>query len=328
MESARPKTKYLSSALSTLEIEIDGVLALKAALQGEELSAAFNEAIIALARPTGRVVLTGMGKSGHIARKVASTMRSTGAAAMFLHPGEASHGDLGVIGQDDTVFALSWSGETRELQDIVRYCNQQKITLIVATSRPDSMAGRAADICLTLPLVKEACPNELAPTTSTTLQLVLGDAVAMALVEARGLTSSDFHRFHPGGRLGALSSTLGEVMGNGDAIPRVHGSESLINATVEMSRKRYGCTAIVDDKNRLIGAFTDGDLRRCISVYDLNDSIDQHMSPNPLVASPDMLAGDALRMLNENAVSVLFVVADDELCGIVHIHDLVRLGAL
>lgn len=328
MKSRGTSDAYLTSAHLTLETEIDGLVALKDALHQNPLSSAFLAAIEVLKSLEGRVVLTGMGKSGHIARKIASTMRSTGVAAMYLHPGEASHGDLGVIGKGDAVFALSWSGETRELQDVIHYCNQFDIPLIVGTSQPDSMAGKAADICLTLPVVKEACPNRLAPTTSTTLQLVLGDAVAMALVEARGLTSTDFHRFHPGGRLGALSATLGDVMASGDSIPRVEGRESLINATVEMSRKRYGCTAVVDGQNRLIGAFTDGDLRRCISVFDLNDPIARHMSPNPLFAPPQMLANEALKMLNENAVSVLFVVADGDLCGIVHIHDLVRLGAL
>jgi arabinose-5-phosphate isomerase len=269
-----------------------------------------------------------MGKSGHIARKIAATMRSTGTSALYLHPGEASHGDLGVITASDVVLALTWSGETVELSDILHYCSRLGVKLIVATSRADSTAGRAADICLTLPIVREACPNELAPTSSTTLQLVLGDALAVALIEARGFTPSDFRVFHPGGRLGAQLCTVREIMGTGDAIPRVGRDASLTSATIEMSRKRYGCTAVLDEQGVLIGAFTDGDLRRCITVHDLNDKIDLHMSPNPVTVTEDTLASEALRILNENAVSVLFVVDGGKLVGIVHMHDIVRAGVV
>jgi arabinose-5-phosphate isomerase len=177
------------------------------------------------------------------------------------------------------------------------------VTLIVATSHPDSTAGRAADICLSMPPVREACPNELAPTSSTTLQLVLGDALAVALIEARGFSPSDFRVFHPGGKLGAQLTTVGEIMGLGEAIPRVEATSSLSAATLEMSRKRYGCTAVVDGEDRLLGAFTDGDLRRCIAVHDLNDAVGAHMSSNPITVEPETLASDALRVLNENAVS-------------------------
>ncbi|BBC71548.1 KpsF/GutQ family protein [Altererythrobacter sp. B11] len=321
-------TRYSASALQTLAIEMEALEALKAALQMPEISRAVDRAIQLLSATTGRVIVTGMGKSGHIARKIAATMRSTGTSALYLHPGEASHGDLGVITQQDVVLALTWSGETAELSDILHYCRHYGVKLIVATAYPDSMAGRAADICLPIPVVREACPNELAPTSSTTLQLVLGDALAVALIEARGFTSSDFRMFHPGGKLGAQLSTVGALMGTGDAVPRVRGDASLTSATIEMSRKRYGCTAVVDESDRLIGAFTDGDLRRCIATYDLNDSIGLHMSPNPLAVNPDTRASDALRILNENAVSVLFVEEGGKLVGIVHIHDIVRAGVV
>lgn len=321
-------TRHSASALKTLEIELQALETLREALQAPEMSLAVDEAIKALAATRGRVIVTGMGKSGHIARKIAATMRSTGTSALYLHPGEASHGDLGVITGQDVVLAITWSGETAELGDILRYCNHFGVTLIVATSHADSTAARAADICLVMPAVKEACPNELAPTSSTTLQLVLGDALAVALIEARGFTSSDFHVFHPGGKLGARLAVVGEIMGTRDAIPRVGGDASLTSATIEMSRKRYGCTAVVDAEDRLLGVFTDGDLRRCIAVHDLNDNIGLHMSVNPLTVTPDALASEALRILNENAVSVLFVEEAGKLVGIVHIHDIVRAGVV
>lgn len=328
MKSALFQTRHAASALRTLDIELEALEALKTSLQSPELGREVERAIQALASTRGRVIVTGMGKSGHIARKIAATMRSTGTSALYLHPGEASHGDLGVITKQDIVLAITWSGETAELSDILHYCNRYGITLIVATSHPDSTAGRAADICLAMPPVREACPNELAPTSSTTLQLVLGDALAVALIEARGFGPSDFRVFHPGGKLGAQLSTVGEIMGVGEAIPRVGRDASLTSATLEMSRKRYGCTAVVDEEDRLVGAFTDGDLRRCIAVHDLSDNIGLHMSVNPLAVQPDTLASTALRILNENAISVLFVEDRGKLVGIVHMHDIVRAGVV
>lgn len=319
-------TAHAASALKTLEIEIQALEALKDALEKSELGRNVDAAIRAIVASRGRVIVTGMGKSGHIAGKIAATMRSTGTSALYLHPGEASHGDLGLISQSDIVLAITWSGETAELSDILHYCRRFGVKLIVATSHADSTAARAADICLVMPPVREACPNSLAPTSSTTLQLVLGDALAVALVEAQGFTSSDFRTLHPGGHLGAQLCTVGQIMGTGEAIPRVGRDASLTSATLEMSRKRYGCTAVVDDAGKLVGAFTDGDLRRCIAVHDLNDNIGEHMSANPLAVPQDMLASEALRLLNENAISVLFVVESGKLVGIVHMHDIVRVG--
>jgi len=317
---------YSASALKTLDIEMQALETLKKALLTPELGHAVDRTIQAITATRGLVIVTGMGKSGHIASKIAATMRSTGTSAMYLHPGEASHGDLGAINASDVVLAITWSGETSELSDIFRYCRRFGVTLIVATSQPDSTAGRAADICLALPKVREACPHELAPTSSTTLQLVLGDALAMALIEARGFTPSDFHAFHPGGRLGARLLTVREIMGTGDAVPRIELGASLTAATIEMSRKRYGCTAVVDAGGRLVGAFTDGDLRRCITTYDLSDDIGTHMSPNPVTVYAETLASEALRIMNENAVSVLFVMEEGKLVGIVHMHDIIRAG--
>ncbi len=326
MSDAFFQTRYSQAAIKTLEIELEALETLKEAMQMPGLSRSIDDAISAIAATRGRVIVTGMGKSGHVAGKIAATMRSTGTSALYLHPSEASHGDLGIITKQDVVLAITWSGETAELGDILRYCNQHGVPLIVATAFAGSTAARAADICLTMPVVREACPNDLAPTSSTTLQLVLGDALAMALIEARGFTSSDFRMFHPRGTLGARLCTVGEIMGTGEAIPRVGGDATLTSATIEMSRKRYGCTAVVDGRDQLIGAFTDGDLRRCIAVHDLADNISLHMSPNPLTVTPDTLASDALVLLNQHAISVLFVVEGDALAGIVHIHDIVRAG--
>ncbi|SLK11317.1 KpsF/GutQ family sugar-phosphate isomerase [Novosphingobium mathurense] len=320
------QTQYAASALKTLNIEMQALETLRAALQSPGLSEALEKAIHSLASTRGRIVVTGMGKSGHIARKIAATMRSTGTSALFLHPGEASHGDLGIIDRNDVVLAITWSGETKELSDIFHYCRHYGVELIVATAHPESTAGRAADICLQLPVVREACPNALAPTSSTTLQLVLGDALAVALIEVRGFTSSDFRVFHPGGRLGAQLATVSEIMGIGDAIPRVHRHATLVNATLEMSRKRYGCTAVVDEDDMLVGVFTDGDLRRCIVVNSMSDSIGEYMSTNPVTVSSDILLPEALRIMNERSVSVLFVVEAGRLIGAVHMHDIVSAG--
>ncbi len=322
-------TRSSASALKTLDIEMKALSRLRDAIRSPQLGMAVEAAIQAIVETPGRVIVTGMGKSGHIASKIAATMRSTGTSALYLHPGEASHGDLGIITPEDIVLAITWSGETLELGDILHYCRQRGIKLIVATARAESTAAQAADICLVMPQVREACPNELAPTSSTTLQLVLGDVLSVALIEARGFTSSDFRVFHPGGRLGAQLLEVGQIMGTGEAVPRVHSHASVKSATIEMSLKRYGCTAVVDQAGVLVGAFTDGDLRRCIAVHDLNDTIGLHMSPRPVTASAQTLASEALRLLNENAVSVLFVVEDGgKLTGIVHMHDIVRAGVV
>ncbi|CAH0497183.1 Arabinose 5-phosphate isomerase KdsD [Novosphingobium sp. CECT 9465] len=318
--------QFTASALKTVETEIQALEQLRGVLEESGFRHALDLAIEAMARTEGRVIVSGMGKSGHIGRKIAATLRSTGTPALFLHPGEASHGDLGLITEQDVVFAITWSGETSELNDIFHYCNRFGVTLIVATAWPDSTAAKAANICLELPLVREACPNDLAPTSSTTLQLVLGDVLAVALIEARGFTSSDFRVFHPGGKLGAQLLTVDQIMGTDSAIPKVRREATLSGATIEMSRKRYGATAVVDDGDRLVGVFTDGDLRRCIAVHDLQDRIGLHMSPNPVTVPPGTLCADALRIMNENAVSVIFVEDNSRLVGVVHMHDIVRTG--
>lgn len=316
----------LLSALRTVQIEQDALAALADALNEPPLRGAFQKAVLAVATITGRLIVTGMGKSGIIGRKIAATMTSTGTPSLYIHPGEASHGDLGMITPQDIVLAITWSGETTELGDIIAYCHRFGVPLIVVTANPDSTAGRAANICLTLPQVREACPNQLAPTSSTTLQAVLGDALAIALVEERGFTKSDFLRFHPGGRLGAQLSTVADLMGQEDEVPMVSTRATLMDATIEMSRKRYGSTAVIDEQGRLVGAFTDGDLRRSFAASRLNDEISHHMTPNPLSVAPDTLSSEALRIMNENAVTVLFVCEGKSLKGAIHLHDVLRAG--
>lgn len=322
----QPDEAGLLSALRTARIEMDALEALWSAMCRPPLRNAFVQAVAAIHEHNGRLIVTGMGKSGIIGRKIAATMTSTGTPSLYLHPGEASHGDLGMIGHDDTVLAITWSGETTELGDIIAYCGRFGVKLIVATARADSTAGRAADICLVLPQVKEACPNELAPTSSTTVQAVLGDAMAVALIERRGFTRSDFLTFHPGGQLGAQLTTVAGLMGTGDDIPVVRLGATLLDATIEMSRKRYGCTAVIDDDGHLIGAFTDGDVRRSFANNHLNDDIRHHMTAAPLTIAPDALSTHALKVMNDHGVTVLFACRGERLEGIIHLHDILRAG--
>lgn len=326
MEMSRIGENATLSAVQTVRIEQEALATLAQALRETDLGDSFAQAVDTIHDTNGRVIVTGMGKSGIIGRKIAATMTSTGTRSMFIHPGEASHGDLGMITPDDIVMALTWSGETTELGDIIAYCRRFGVKLIVCTSRADSTAGRAADICLPLPAVREACPNQLAPTSSTTMQVVLGDALAIALIGKRGFSKSDFHVLHPGGRLGAQLTTVGQLMGTGEAVPVVSTGATLMDATFEMSRKRYGSTAVVNQQGELVGAFTDGDLRRSFATNHLHDDISAHMTSHPLAVPPTTLSSDALRIMNENAVTVLFVCENERLVGAIHLHDVLRHG--
>ncbi len=328
MEMRKVGDAALASALKTVRIEQEALNILALALEDSALRDAFKLSVAAIAATSGRLIVSGMGKSGIIGRKIAATMTSTGTPSLFIHPGEASHGDLGMITPSDIVLAITWSGETAELGDIIAYCHRFNITLIVATAKADSTAGKAAHICLVLPHVREACPNELAPTSSTTLQAVLGDALAIALIEQRGFSKSDFLSLHPGGQLGAKLVTVEQLMGQGEEVPVVRLGASLMDATFEMSRKRYGSTAVVDAEGNLVGAFTDGDLRRSFATQHLHDPIEAHMTPTPLAVPPTTLSTEALRTMNANAVMVLFVCDGARLIGVLHVHDLLRAGVV
>jgi arabinose-5-phosphate isomerase len=316
-----------ASAIRTVEAEIEGLKTLVTELQAG-LDAPLREAVDAIIRARGRVVVTGMGKSGHVARKIAATLASTGTPAFYLHPGEASHGDLGMIAPGDVVVALSWSGETPELRAVIHYCRRYGLPLIALSSEAGSALVGAADIALVLPKAEEACPNGLAPTTSTTMQLAFGDALAMALLDARGFSAADFRNFHPGGRLGAQLVSVGDLMVSGSDLPVVPETATIADAIFEITRTRLGGAAVVDAARRLRGVFTDGDLRRALPRADLTAAVAEHMTRQPVFVDPHLLASEALRLMNERErpIMLMFVCDDDRLVGAVHMHDLLRAG--
>ena len=316
----------IDSALRTLEAERGGVDALIAALRNG-LSASFVAAIEMIRGVEGRVIVTGMGKSGHVGTKIASTLASTGTPALFVHPAEASHGDLGMITKSDVILALSWSGETAELKNLTDYSRRYRIGLIAVTANSDSTLGKTADVVLALPPAREACPHNLAPTTSSLMQLALGDALAIALLESRGFTAIDFGLLHPGGKLGALLKTVRDLMHAGAEIPLSPLGARMSDALIEMSRKGFGCVGIVDGDGQLVGIITDGDLRRHISNNLLEATVDDVMTRKPKTVRPDQLISETLELLNSMKVTALFAVEAGKPVGIVHIHDLLRAGA-
>jgi arabinose-5-phosphate isomerase len=323
--SDRRGEALLASALRTLEAEAGGIAALTAALR-DGLGRPFVAAVEMIHAALGRVIVTGMGKSGHVGRKIAATFASTGTPAFFVHPGEASHGDLGMITADDVLMALSWSGETAELKDLIDYSRRFRIGLIAMTANPESTLGRAADVALLLPQAREACPHNLAPTTSSLMQLVLGDALAVASLESRGFTALDFSLLHPGGRLGALLKFVRDVMHAGPAIPVAPLGAPMSQAIVEMSTKGFGCVGITDAAGKLVGIITDGDLRRHMRTDLLDARVDEIMTARPKTVRPDQLASEALELLNSSKITALMVVEAGRPVGIVHFHDLLRAG--
>jgi len=300
------------------------------AAQAKALDSAFGRAVEMLAMAKGRVVCTGIGKSGHVARKIAATFASTGAAAFFVHPAEASHGDLGMITGDDVVLALSKSGEARELADLLAYAKRFAIPLIAITAEPASALGHAADVVLKLADGREATSEVSAPTTSTTLQIALGDALAVALLEQRGFQPQDFRLFHPGGKLGAMLRTVRDLMHGDDELPLVEQSTPMQQALLVMTEKRWGIVGVTGADGRLVGVVTDGDLRRHIDGL-LDHSAGEVMTPGPKkTVPPDMLASEALARMSDPspAVTVLFVVDQGRPVGILHVHDLLRAGVM
>jgi arabinose-5-phosphate isomerase len=323
--SSNPKRSLIDSALRTLEAGSGGVAALSAAMQNG-LGQPFVAAVELIRAATGRVVVSGMGKSGHIGHKIAATLASTGTPAFFVHPAEASHGDLGMITADDVIMALSWSGETAELKNLIDYSRRFRIGLIAVTAEADSTLGQAADVVLTLPPAREACPHNLAPTTSSLMQLALGDALAIALLESRGFTAVDFRNLHPGGRLGAALTFVRDLMHAGSAMPLVAFGAPMSEALVEMSAKGFGCVGIVRGESELLGIITDGDLRRHMRPDLLDHRVEDIMTKGPNTVRPDQLASEALEFLNAMKRTVLFVVDGTRPVGILHMHDLLRAG--
>ncbi|MBO6757940.1 MAG: KpsF/GutQ family sugar-phosphate isomerase [Roseibium sp.] len=324
--AGEPAARCLVSAERTLETEIAGLSALRAALKNG-LSQPFTRTVELISQIKGRVIVSGIGKSGHIGTKLAASLASTGTPAFFVHASEASHGDLGMITGNDVVIALSWSGETQELAGIVAYTRRFRVPLVAITSRADSTLGRAADIIMKMPGVTEACPHGLAPTTSALVQLAIGDALAVALLENRGFTAQDFRTFHPGGRLGASLTAARDIMHIGDTLPLTGQTTLMRDGIVLMTQKGFGVLGIVNELNQLVGVITDGDLRRHISTNFLDKPVTDIMTHGPKTVPSDMMAASILDLVNSSAITSVFVVENGRPVGIVHLHDLLRIGA-
>ncbi|MBC8267427.1 MAG: KpsF/GutQ family sugar-phosphate isomerase [Rhodospirillaceae bacterium] len=318
---SKPEINLLDSAKRVLRLESEGLQALS-----ENLDQSFVHALDLLSAMSGRCVVSGMGKSGHIARKIASTMASTGLPALFVHPGEASHGDLGMITEQDVIIALSNSGETVELADLVAYAKRFEIPLIGITGKSPSALASAATVALVLPAIDEACPMGLAPTTSTTVMLALGDALAVAMLERKGFSPDDFHVLHPGGKLGNRLLKVSDIMHGGDELPLVAADMAMSEAIVIMTAKSFGCLGIVGQDGALQGILTDGDLRRHMGSQLMTQTTGDVMTAGVRFISANALASEALRTMNSKAITTLFVVEDSRPIGIVHIHDCLRAG--
>ncbi len=311
----------LEEAKKVLDLEIRGLEALK-----NVLDASFAAAIEIVFSLKGRLIVTGMGKSGHVARKIASTLASTGTPAFFIHPAEASHGDLGMILPGDAVLALSYSGETRELEAIIRYTSRQGVPLIAMTQRKESALSKEAAVTLVLPSVPEACPNGLAPTTSSTMMMALGDALAVVLLAKKGFSKEDFKSFHPGGDLGNRLKRVKEIMHKGDAIPLVTEGTPISQGIQIMTSKKFGCVGVLNAEGQLTGIITDGDLRRHMGDGFLHKMVTDVMTKSPKIIAPDALLEEALHLM-QGTITSLFVVDENRIpLGLLHIHDLLRIG--
>ena len=320
-----PADAAVQSALRTLDAEGSGIAAITAALQSD-LRAPFAAAVDLIRNAKGRLIVTGLGKSGHIGRKIAATFASTGTPAFFVHAAEASHGDLGMITPEDVILALSWSGEQPEMKNLITYAKRFRIPVIAMTAERESSLAKAADVALTLPKAREACPHNLAPTTSSLMMLALGDALAIALLEGRGFTSVDFSVLHPGGKLGALLKYTRDLMHTGDAVPLKPLGTQMSDALVEMTSKGFGCVGIVDARGHIAGIVTDGDLRRHMGPDLMSAVVDEVMTKSPKTIGRDLLASEALEILNSSKITALIVTDANKPVGIVHLHDLLRAG--
>lgn len=312
---------YIATARRVLALET-GALALMAT----QLDDRFVQAVETVLAAKGRVICTGIGKSGHVARKIAATLASTGTQAYFVHATEASHGDLGMIGQGDVILALSKSGETKELADLLHYARRYSIPIIGMTAKPGSTLGRAANVLLAIPDAAEACAETNAPTTSTTLMMALGDALAVALLESKGFKADHFKVYHPGGKLGAMLRTATDVMHGSAELPIVAVGAPFIDAVKAMSAKGFGVLGVVAKDGLLAGIVTDGDLRRYLTSGKTAAIIDEVMTKSPRTAAPDSLAADILRTMNERKITQIFVLDGGRPVGLVHMHDLLKSG--
>jgi arabinose-5-phosphate isomerase len=318
----------LASTLRTLQIGRDGMDAVMREVAGGDLGARIADAVRLIRGATGRLIVTGVGKSGHIGRKLAATMSSTGTPSYFMHPTEATHGDLGMIVSEDVVLALSWSGESAELAGVIAHAKRFGIGLIGLTSGAQSTLARASVVPLVLPRIEEACPHGLAPTTSTLVQLAIGDALAIALLEDKGFTAQDFKVFHPGGSLGAQLKFVRDLMHGAGTLPLMPLGAAMREAIVTMTARGFGVAGITDGEGALVGVITDGDLRRHMTDDILARRVEDVMSRNPTVVAPDVVAGEALKLMQTRRISVLFVVDDRRPVGIVHTLDFLRAGVV
>lgn len=312
----------LKSACRTIDKEIEALRMMEGELNGN-----LSQALDVMQNTKGRVIVTGMGKSGHVGSKIAATLASTGTPSFFVHPGEASHGDLGMVTENDTVLAISNSGETKELSDIITYCKRYGIPLIAMTKNPNSTLGRMGDVLLKLPDDGEACPLGLAPTSSTTATIVLGDILAICLLERKGFSKTDFKQRHPGGKLGAFLQKVSDVMHKGDEMPLVYDTALMQEALLMMTSKMLGCVGIIDKNRHLIGIITDGDLRRNLSSDLATKKVADVMTPNPKVTTPDTLVAEAVKIMNEKKITQLFVIDNDQPVGVIHLHNCLQAGA-
>lgn len=313
----------LKNAVETIDREIETLNILKNSFDNS-----LSYALDLLQNTKGRVIVTGMGKSGHIARKMAATFASTGTVSFFVHPGEASHGDLGMISDDDVIIAISYSGESRELSDILMYAKRHNIPLIAITRNPDSALGKNSSVVLKLPDNGEACPLGLAPTSSTTATIALGDVLAIDLMKRRGFSATDFRQRHPGGKLGAILCKVSDIMHKGDEIPLLSEGATVKDALIVMTEKMLGCVGIINSDSNLVGIITDGDLRRWISPNIITEKVENVMTKDPKVINPDALIVDAVNKMNNTGKGItnLFVVEEQKPIGVIHIHDCLKAG--
>lgn len=311
-----------ASAIRTIESEITALKALRDSLKLESLTKALDF----MQNAKGRIIISGMGKSGHIGKKIAASLASTGTPSFFVHPAEASHGDLGMITEDDIVVAISNSGESKELIDILSYCKRFGIKLIAITKNPESSLGRASDIVLELPNNGEACPLGLAPTSSTTATLVLGDILTVGLIERKGFSKSDFNDRHPGGKLGSILKRVSDLMHTGQDMPVLDENSNMQAVLLEMTSKRLGCVGFINQSGELTGILTDGDLRRCLSAKILEEKAIDLMTRNPKTITPDAMSAEALKIMHDKKITNLFVLENKKPVGVIHIHDLLNNG--
>ena len=311
----------INSAVRTVNMEIDTIEKLR-----DGLDSTLTQALNLMQNAKGRIIITGMGKSGHIGKKIAASLASTGTPSFFVHPAEASHGDLGMITEDDVVIAISNSGESKELVDILNYCKRFGISLIAITKNPESSLGKAGDIVLKLPNNGEACPLGLAPTSSTTATLVLGDVLTTAMIERSGFSKEDFNARHPGGKLGSILQRVSDLMHTGEEMPILEEHSDMQHVLLEMTSKRLGCVGFINQSGELTGMLTDGDLRRCLSPKILEEKAINIMTKNPKTISKEVLASEVIKIMHEKKITNMFVIEDKKPIGVIHIHDLLNNG--